>query len=81
VKPLGQFDTVKGVGFALDGKDVSVLSGDGTVTDRPLTCDRCGRFEPASNSADLGSGPTPPPKSPMVPSSVGDRTSEPQSYE
>jgi len=51
---LGQFDTVKGVRFALDGKDVSVLSGDGTVTDRPLTCDRYGRFEPAPKSADPG---------------------------
>ncbi|MCA1656609.1 MAG: GerMN domain-containing protein, partial [Actinobacteria bacterium] len=51
---LGQFDTVKGVRFALDGKDVSVLSGDGTVTDRPLTCDRYGRFEPAPKSPDPG---------------------------
>ncbi|MGI8778464.1 MAG: Gmad2 immunoglobulin-like domain-containing protein [Acidimicrobiales bacterium] len=51
---LGQFHAVKGVRFALDGKDVSVLSGDGTVTDRPLTCDRYGRFDPASKSVDLG---------------------------
>jgi len=51
---LGQFDTVKGVRFALDGKDVSVLSGDGTVTDRPLTCDRYRRFDPAPASDDPG---------------------------
>jgi len=51
---LGQFDTVKGVRFALDGKDVSVLSGDGTVTDRALTCDRYGRFGPAPTTADPG---------------------------
>jgi len=44
---IDQFDTVTGVRFAIDGKDVGVVSGNGTVTERPLTCDGYGRFDPA----------------------------------
>jgi len=51
---IGQFDTVKGVRFAIDGKDVGVVSGNGTVTDRPVTCDGYGRFNPAPPTSDPG---------------------------
>ncbi|MGI8984089.1 MAG: GerMN domain-containing protein [Acidimicrobiales bacterium] len=36
---VGQFPTVKGVRFALNGELVNVFSGDGLVIDRPVTCD------------------------------------------
>ncbi|MFN2606867.1 MAG: GerMN domain-containing protein [Acidimicrobiales bacterium] len=36
---LGQFPTVDGVRFSLDGSPVGVLAGDGSVVDRPVTCD------------------------------------------
>jgi hypothetical protein len=36
---LDAFPTVTGVRFALDGKVVDVLSGDGVVVDRPVSCD------------------------------------------
>jgi len=36
---LDQFDSVKGVRFALDGKLTGVQAGDGSVVDRPVTCD------------------------------------------
>jgi spore germination protein GerM len=36
---LDQFDSVRGVRFAIDGALVSVLSGDGVVLDKPVTCD------------------------------------------
>ncbi len=51
---IGQFDTVKGVRFAIDGEDVGVVSGDGTVTDRPLTCGSYARFNPASPRSESG---------------------------
>jgi len=51
---IDQFDTVKGVRFAIDGKDVEVVSGNGTVTDRPLTCDSYGRVNQARLSTDPG---------------------------
>lgn len=35
---LDAFDTVSGVRFALDGRLVDVLSGDGVVVDKPVTC-------------------------------------------
>lgn len=35
---LDQFDSVTGVRFALEGKLVSVFSGNGIVLDRPVTC-------------------------------------------
>ena len=36
---VGQFPTVKGVRFALNGELVSVFSGNGIVIDKPVTCD------------------------------------------
>ena len=36
---LSSFATVEGVRFVLDGQLVNVLSGDGVVVDRPVTCD------------------------------------------
>lgn len=36
---VGQFPTVKGVRFALNGELVSVFSGNGIVLDKPVTCD------------------------------------------
>ncbi|HET7720001.1 MAG TPA: GerMN domain-containing protein, partial [Acidimicrobiales bacterium] len=36
---VGQFPTVKGVRFALNGELVNVFSGNGIVIDRPVTCD------------------------------------------
>jgi spore germination protein GerM len=36
---LDQFESVRGVRFAIDGALVSVLSGDGVVLDEPVTCD------------------------------------------
>jgi hypothetical protein len=36
---LGQFGSVRGVRFAIDGQLVSVLSGDGAVVDKPVTCE------------------------------------------
>ena len=36
---LDQFESVRGVRFAIDGALVSVLSGDGVVLDKPVTCD------------------------------------------
>jgi spore germination protein GerM len=36
---VGQFPSVKGVRFALAGELVSVLSGNGIVLDKPVTCD------------------------------------------
>jgi hypothetical protein len=36
---VGQFPTVKGVRFALNGEVVSVFSGDGIVLDKPVTCE------------------------------------------
>ena len=36
---LDQFESVRGVRFAIDGALVSVLSGDGAVLDKPVTCD------------------------------------------
>jgi Sporulation and spore germination/Immunoglobulin-like domain of bacterial spore germination len=36
---LDQFESVRGVRFAIDGTLVSVLSGDGVVLDKPVTCD------------------------------------------
>ena len=36
---VGQFPTVKGVRFALNGQLVSVFSGNGIVLDKPVTCD------------------------------------------
>jgi hypothetical protein len=36
---LDAFDTVTGVRFALDGRLVDVLSGDGLIVDRPVNCD------------------------------------------
>ena len=36
---VGQFPTVKGVRFALNGELVSVFSGNGIVLDNPVTCD------------------------------------------
>lgn len=36
---VGQFPTVKGVRFALNGEVVNVFSGNGIVLDRPVTCD------------------------------------------
>jgi spore germination protein GerM len=35
---LDQFESVRGVRFAIDGTLVSVLSGDGVVLDKPVTC-------------------------------------------
>ncbi|MGI9021665.1 MAG: GerMN domain-containing protein [Acidimicrobiales bacterium] len=51
---IDQFDSVTGVRFALDGQDVAVLAGDGTVTDRPLTCRRFGQPEAAPTPVDAG---------------------------
>lgn len=36
---LDQFDSVDAVAFSLDGRSVSVIRGDGTVADRPVSCD------------------------------------------
>ncbi len=36
---VGQFPTVKGVRFALNGELVNVFSGNGIVIDKPVTCD------------------------------------------
>ncbi|MGH9226267.1 MAG: GerMN domain-containing protein [Acidimicrobiales bacterium] len=36
---LDAFESVTGVRFALDGQVVDVISGDGIVVDRPVTCD------------------------------------------
>ncbi len=36
---VDQFESVSGVRFAIDGAPVSVLSGDGNVLDKPVTCD------------------------------------------
>jgi spore germination protein GerM len=36
---VGQFPTVKGVRFALNGELVNVFSGNGIVLDKPVTCD------------------------------------------
>ena len=36
---LDQFESVRGVRFAIDGALVSVLSGDGVVLDKPVTCE------------------------------------------
>ena len=36
---LDQFESVRGVRFAIDGALVDVLSGDGVVLDKPVTCD------------------------------------------
>lgn len=36
---LDAFSTVSGVRFALDGQLVDVISGDGVVVDKPVTCD------------------------------------------
>jgi spore germination protein GerM len=36
---LGEFPSVRGVRFAIDGQLVSVLSGDGAVVDTPVTCE------------------------------------------
>ncbi len=36
---LDQFESVRGVRFAIDGTLISVLSGDGVVLDEPVTCD------------------------------------------
>ncbi len=35
---LDQFESVRGVRFSIDGALVSVLSGDGVVLDKPVTC-------------------------------------------
>lgn len=39
---LDQFDSVRGVRFALDGKVVNVFSGNGIVLDQPVTCSSYG---------------------------------------
>jgi len=49
---LDQFDSVRGVRFALDGKLVNVFSGNGIVLDRPVTCAGYGDL--------LRAGPNPP---------------------
>ena len=50
---LDQFETVRGVRFALDGKLVNVFSGNGIVIDQPVTCAGYGEL--------LRSGPEPAP--------------------
>ena len=42
---LDAFDSVTGVRFALDGRLVDVLSGDGVVVDKPVTCDDYGELQ------------------------------------
>lgn len=54
---LDQFESVRGVRFAIDGALVRVLSGDGIVLDKPVTCDGYRRsLEPAPEApaADAG---------------------------
>ena len=46
---LDAFSSVTGVRFALDGQLVDVLSGDGVVVDRPVSCDSYGEYLEGSN--------------------------------
>lgn len=50
---VDQFESVRGVRFAIDGALVSVLSGDGVVLDKPVTCEgyRGVQGEPADREA------------------------------
>jgi spore germination protein GerM len=63
---LDQFATIAGVRFALEGRPVSVFSGDGIVLDRPVTCDSYRRYLPGGAPAATPAPPGPPGPTPVL---------------